>query len=75
MTTTTKDKPLRLSPATSSLVIDSLGGTTSVGRICEISSAAVAQWRREGIPRARLQYLRERFKDMKIMRTHEVVSF
>jgi hypothetical protein len=39
-------------------VIDSLGGTVAVARLCEVSSQAVTQWRRAGIPRARLMYLR-----------------
>jgi hypothetical protein len=39
-------------------VIDALGGTGEVAKLCEVSDAAVSQWRKDGIPRARLQYLR-----------------
>lgn len=39
-------------------VIDALGGTGEVARLCEVSDAAVSQWRKDGIPKARLQYLR-----------------
>ena len=41
-----------------SRIIDALGGTGEVARMCEVSDAAVSQWRKDGIPRARLQYLR-----------------
>lgn len=39
-------------------LIDQLGGTVAVARLCEVTSQAVTQWRRTGIPRARLMYLR-----------------
>lgn len=42
----------------SSELIDQLGGTRQVARICEVTSQAVSKWRRDGIPRARLLYLR-----------------
>jgi hypothetical protein len=41
-----------------SLLIDELGGTIAVARLCRVSSPAVSKWRREGIPLARLLYLR-----------------
>lgn len=41
-----------------SLIIDSLGGTTQVADLCRVSPQAVSKWRREGIPEARLMYLR-----------------
>ncbi|OWQ78092.1 hypothetical protein CEE57_00045 [Stenotrophomonas maltophilia] len=40
-----------------STVIDRLGGTGRVARICEVSSASVSQWRLNGIPHARRQFL------------------
>lgn len=43
---------------TSSQIIDELGGTQSVADLCEVKPPAVSQWRTEGIPRARLMYLR-----------------
>jgi hypothetical protein len=39
-------------------LIDRLGGTVAVARLCEVSSQAVTQWRHVGIPRARMMYLR-----------------
>lgn len=39
-------------------VIDRLGGTTAVARICECKPPSVHQWRIDGIPKPRLQFLR-----------------
>lgn len=39
-------------------IIDALGGTVAVAALCETSPAAVSQWRKKGIPNARLMYLR-----------------
>jgi len=39
-------------------IIDALGGTGAVAELCDVSSGAVSQWRTDGIPRARLMYLR-----------------
>lgn len=41
-----------------SVVIDALGGTVATSRLCEVSSQAVTQWRRAGIPRPWRMYLR-----------------
>jgi hypothetical protein len=38
-------------------VIDALGGTGAAAQLCEVSDAAVSQWRHDGIPKARLKYL------------------
>lgn len=38
-------------------IIDSLGGTNEVARLCKVTAQAVSQWRTEGIPQARLMYL------------------
>lgn len=38
-------------------IIDALGGTVEVSRICEVKSPSVSEWRKTGIPRARRQYL------------------
>lgn len=45
------DKP------TDSEIIDRLGGTTEVARICHIKPPSVSEWRSTGIPPARRQYL------------------
>lgn len=39
-------------------VIDALGGTNEVARLCEVTPQAVSQWRADGLPKARSQYLR-----------------
>jgi len=41
-----------------SKIIDELGGSTAVSVIFSISSQAVSKWRKEGIPPARMMYLR-----------------
>lgn len=38
-------------------IIDALGGTSEVAKMCEVTPGAVSQWRDDGIPRARLMYL------------------
>jgi hypothetical protein len=39
-------------------IIDRLGGTNAVARLCEIEPASVSEWRKQGIPKARLMFLR-----------------
>ena len=39
-------------------IIDSLGGTNEVARICLVTARAVSQWRTDGIPAARLMFLK-----------------
>lgn len=39
-------------------IIDALGGTTTVAKLCQVKTPSVSEWRRHGIPVARLQYLR-----------------
>lgn len=39
-------------------VIDAIGGTAETARLCNIEPQAVSQWRRNGIPPARLMYLK-----------------
>ncbi len=40
-----------------SSLIDNLGGTSAVARLCMVKPPSVAEWRHSGIPRARLMYL------------------
>jgi len=40
------------------LAIDALGGTNKVAELCGVSPQAVSQWRTDGMPQARLMYLR-----------------
>lgn len=44
-------------PHPDSEIIDRMGGPGRVGDLCEVSSQAVSQWRKTGIPKARRQYL------------------
>jgi hypothetical protein len=52
------DAKSKKNAATASLIIDGLGGTSKVATLCETSPSAVAQWRENGIPRARLMFLK-----------------
>lgn len=45
-------------------LIDELGGTSEVARLCNVESQAVSKWRRCGIPPARLQFLQAMFPEM-----------
>lgn len=38
--------------------IELLGGTSAVAKLCECTPQGVSQWKENGIPKARLQYLR-----------------
>ncbi|MBH1830969.1 hypothetical protein I5W42_05760 [Stenotrophomonas maltophilia] len=42
---------------TASEIIDRLGGTSKVARICRIKPPSVSEWRASGIPPARRQFL------------------
>lgn len=39
-------------------IIDELGGTAAVAKLCDVRQPSVSEWRRFGIPKAREQYLR-----------------
>lgn len=38
-------------------IIDALGGTVAVARLCKVKPPSVSDWRKEGIPSARRMYL------------------
>jgi hypothetical protein len=42
---------------TDSDIIDRLGGTTEVARLCQVKPPSVSEWRQTGIPAARRQFL------------------
>lgn len=42
-------------------IIEEIGGTVATANVCEVTSQAVSKWKRTGIPKARLMFLRERF--------------
>lgn len=44
-------------------VIDVLGGTAEVARLCDVRMPSVSDWKRDGIPHARMMFLREARKD------------
>lgn len=43
---------------TSSQIIDALGGTAEVARLCDVKMPSVSQWRNSRIPPARLMFLK-----------------
>lgn len=49
---------LHMSHESPSEIIDRLGGTVAVARLCEVEPPSVSEWRHRGIPRARLMYLK-----------------
>ena len=38
-------------------IIDALGGTAAVARLCDVQPPSVSDWRKTGIPKARRMYL------------------
>lgn len=44
--------------ALANTLIDRLGGTTAVANLCDCKPPSVHQWRTDGIPKYRLQFLR-----------------
>ena len=39
-------------------IIDAIGGTSKVAELCNVTIGAVSQWRTNGIPQARLMFLK-----------------
>jgi len=39
-------------------IIDDLGGTNAVAELCMVTPQAVSQWREDGIPQARMMFLK-----------------
>jgi hypothetical protein len=37
-------------------IIDELGGTSAVAKLCEIKPSSVSEWRQSGIPKGRRKY-------------------
>ena len=48
----------------SNLIIDRLGGTTAAARFFEVKAPSVSEWRKTGLPRARLMYVRAMHPDI-----------
>lgn len=45
-------------------VIDALGGTSAVAKMCKVTGGAVSQWKTKGIPESRLMYIELAFPDV-----------
>ena len=45
-------------------VIDALGGTAKVARLCDLSMSSVSDWKQGGVPPARMQYFKAAHKKM-----------
>lgn len=41
-------------------IIDLLGGTNAVARLCDIQPPSVSEWRRNGIPKPWLKFFKQR---------------
>lgn len=41
-----------------SQIIDALGGTAAVARLCDVKQPSVSDWRKNGLPKARRMYLK-----------------
>ncbi len=41
-----------------SAIIEALGGTFRVAELCEVRPPSVSEWKKQGIPRARMMFLR-----------------
>lgn len=39
-------------------IIDRLGGTSETARLCEVKPPSVSEWRKTGIPKAQLKFLK-----------------
>lgn len=61
------DRQLKL---TDSAIIDLLGGTNKVAKMCKVASTAVTQWRKNGIPAERFMFLGARIEQ----ESHGLVS-
>lgn len=63
-----RNQAKRLPPEPTNRVINSLGGTAEVSRLCEVTISAVSQWKTLGMPKARFMFLRERNRDLPVMK-------
>ena len=61
------DRQLKLSD---SAIIDLLGGTSRVAKMCKVATTAVTQWRKNGIPADRFMFLGARIEQ----ESHGLVS-
>ena len=59
---------------TTDQIIDALGGTSETARLFGIAAASVSEWRKEGIPKSRLMYLKVVRPDLFVSATPAVVA-
>ena len=45
-------------------IIDDLGGTAAAARLFDVSMAAICQWRKRGIPKARRMYIELKWPEL-----------
>ena len=60
-----KMKSIGLSAAIAIAVIEELNGSTKTAELFSITPQAVSQWKRNGIPKPWLMFLRKEFPDLK----------
>lgn len=65
----------RLQPEISRQIVDSLGGTKYIAEVFACSMSVVSRWKRYGIPRGYVSYLREKFKANEYLKSDEVKTF
>lgn len=65
----------RLDPGHSERIIEALGGTSDVARLCGITPQSVSEWKSSGIPRAWVFFFRERFRTLPVMKEKPVLDF
>ncbi|MDA8254401.1 MAG: hypothetical protein M0Z99_01970 [Betaproteobacteria bacterium] len=46
-----------MNTSNASEIIERLGGTNAVARLCQVKPPSVSEWKTNGIPRARLMFL------------------
>ena len=54
------------------LLIHALGGVNETARICKIAASSVSSWRKLGVPRARLMYLKLKYPELSVWNTLNV---
>lgn len=56
-------------------IIGDLGGTAKTAEMCDITPGAVSQWRRTGIPKAQLNYIKAARPDLfRVVRARAVAA-
>ena len=76
MTLKKNPKRRRLRADLSRVLINDLGGTSQVARLCRgLAPSTVSEWKNYGIPQSWVLYLRERFRDLPIMKIDEIANF